>query len=96
MLVYLLVTGGNRPTVKKINEVVPHHSRISREVGPLLPFHIIQFSSFNFTSKMIIVSSPAKPFTYTAKSTASRPMVTTNYELEIEALYASVAKPAKA
>ncbi|KIM91772.1 hypothetical protein PILCRDRAFT_83846 [Piloderma croceum F 1598] len=64
------------PTVKKVNEVVPHHSRISRE--------------------MIIVSSPAKPFTYTAKSTASRPMVTTNYKPEIEALYASVAKTAKA
>jgi hypothetical protein len=41
---------------------------------------------------MIIVASSAKPFTYTAKSTASRSMVTTNYEPEIETLYASVAE----
>ena len=93
MPVYLLAEAKNRPTVKKVNEVAPHHSRISREVRPLVPFRIIQFSSFNFASKMIIVSSPAKPFAYTAKSTASRPMVTTNYKPEIEALYASVAKP---
>jgi len=53
---------------------------------------MIQFTSFNFASKMIIVASPAKLFTYTAKSTASRSMVTTNYEWEIETLYASVAE----
>ena len=41
-------------------------------------------------TQMIIVSSAAKPFTYTAKSTPRRPAIIKEYEPEIEALYATV------
>ncbi|EKM51198.1 uncharacterized protein PHACADRAFT_103930 [Phanerochaete carnosa HHB-10118-sp] len=40
--------------------------------------------------EMIIVSSPAKPFTYTAKGTPRRPAIINEYQPEIEALYATV------
>ncbi len=36
---------------------------------------------------MIIVASPSKPFTYTAKNTARRSAVIADYEEEIEAVY---------
>lgn len=39
---------------------------------------------------MIIVASPNKPFEYTAKFTARRQAIIAAYELEIEALYATV------
>ena len=37
--------------------------------------------------EMIIVSSPSKPFMYTAKNTARRQAILRDYEAEIEALY---------
>lgn len=40
--------------------------------------------------EMIIVSSPHKPFTYTAKNTARRQAILNDYEPEIEALYKAV------
>ena len=39
---------------------------------------------------MIIVTDPAKPFTYTAKNTLRRQAIVAEYEPEIEALYAAV------
>jgi hypothetical protein len=39
---------------------------------------------------MIIVSSPSKPFTYTAKVTARRQAIINDYETEIDALYSCV------
>ena len=39
---------------------------------------------------MIIVTDPAKPFTYTAKNTLRRQAIIAEYEPEIEALYAAV------
>ena len=38
---------------------------------------------------MIIVTSPSKSFTYTAKSTPRRPAIINDYAPEIEALYAA-------
>ncbi|KAF8869841.1 hypothetical protein CPB85DRAFT_1356315 [Mucidula mucida] len=55
------------PTVQRMNEYAPQHSRIFKE--------------------MIIVASPSKPFTYTAKNTARRSAVIADYEEEIEAVY---------
>ncbi|TFK52863.1 acetyl-CoA synthetase-like protein [Heliocybe sulcata] len=40
--------------------------------------------------EMILVASPSKPFTYTAKNTARRQAVLAEYETEIEHLYESV------
>ena len=45
---------------------------------------------------MIIVSSPSKPFTYTAKNTARRQAILQDYEAEIEALYNVVEESAQA
>lgn len=45
---------------------------------------------------MIIVSSPGKPFTYTAKNTARRQAIIYDYAPEIEALYRTVAESMKA
>lgn len=40
--------------------------------------------------QMILVASPSKPFSYTAKNTARRQAIIQDYEPEIEALYAEV------
>jgi len=45
---------------------------------------------------MILVSSPKKPFILTAKLTARRQAVITEYEPEIDALYDRVAETAQA
>lgn len=41
---------------------------------------------------MILVSSPQKPFTYTAKNTARRQAIIAEYDAEIDALYTKVQK----
>lgn len=41
---------------------------------------------------MILVSSPQKPFTYTAKNTARRQAIVAEYDAEIDALYSAVQK----
>lgn len=41
---------------------------------------------------MILVSSPQKPFTYTAKNTARRQAIIAEYDTEIDALYTEVQK----
>lgn len=41
---------------------------------------------------MILVSSPEKPFTYTAKNTARRQAIIADYEEEIDSLYSAVQK----
>ncbi|KAI0784440.1 male sterility protein-domain-containing protein, partial [Abortiporus biennis] len=58
------------PTVERMNEFAPQHSRLFKE--------------------MIIVSTPNKPFTHTAKRTVRRPAVIKEYDPEIEALYQRV------
>lgn len=44
---------------------------------------------------MILVSSPSKPFTYTAKNTVRRQAVISDFADEIDALYATVHKTAQ-
>ncbi len=39
---------------------------------------------------MILIASPSKPFTYTAKNTPRRHAIINEYEPEIEALYAAM------
>ncbi|OBZ79958.1 L-aminoadipate-semialdehyde dehydrogenase large subunit [Grifola frondosa] len=64
------------PTVERMNEYAPQHSRIFKE--------------------MILVASPSKPFTYTAKNTARRQAIINDYEGEIDALYDAVAETTQA
>ncbi|TCD70281.1 putative NRPS-like protein biosynthetic cluster [Steccherinum ochraceum] len=64
------------PTVEKINEYAPQHSRLFKE--------------------MILVTSEAKPFTYTAKATPRRQAIINEYEPEIDAIYAAVAESSQA
>jgi hypothetical protein len=45
---------------------------------------------------MILVSSPNKPFTYTAKGTPRRHAIIEHYALEINALYATIEKSTQA
>lgn len=45
---------------------------------------------------MIIVASPAKPFTYTAKNTPRRQAIINDYEPEIDTLYEVVEESAQA
>lgn len=44
---------------------------------------------------MILVASPNKPFTYTAKNTARRQAIIIDYEPEIDKLYVDVAETAQ-
>ncbi|KAJ7769931.1 hypothetical protein B0H16DRAFT_1516867 [Mycena metata] len=46
--------------------------------------------------EMILVSSPTKPFTYTAKNTARRQAIIADYEIEIDAVYATVEETTQA
>lgn len=45
---------------------------------------------------MILVTSPAKPFSYTAKNTPRRHAIIDKYDQEIEALYAAAAETTQA
>ena len=45
--------------------------------------------------EMILVASPSKPFTYTAKGTTRRKAIVNDYEPEIEAAYKSVEESAQ-
>ncbi|KAK0480581.1 hypothetical protein IW261DRAFT_1473414 [Armillaria novae-zelandiae] len=64
------------PTVKRMNEFAPQHSRLFKE--------------------MIVVAKPTKPFTYTAKNTARRQAILTDYSDEILAAYETVAESTQA
>jgi hypothetical protein len=44
---------------------------------------------------MILVASPSKPFTYTAKATARRQAIIADYNHEIDALYKAVTETTK-
>ncbi|THV07008.1 acetyl-CoA synthetase-like protein [Dendrothele bispora CBS 962.96] len=64
------------PTVEKMNNFAPQHSRLFKEEPSC--------------HQMILVASPAKPFTYTAKNTARRQAILNDYDKEIERLYETV------
>ncbi|KAF7984474.1 hypothetical protein HWV62_14586 [Athelia sp. TMB] len=65
------------PTVELMNDFAPQHSRVFKEMT-------------NSAQKMIIVTSPEKPFQYTVKRTPRRSVVLNDYAKEIEKLYAAV------
>ena len=75
-----------RPTVEKMNRFAPQHSRIFKEVVMLIPMPYYDDSPI---VQMILVASPSKPFTYTAKNTPRRQAIINEYEKEIETLYTS-------
>ena len=54
------------------------------------------FSPSKLSEQMILVSSPKKPFIFTAKFTARRQAVIAEYEPEIDALYDAVNETAQA
>jgi hypothetical protein len=62
---------------------IPDYSK--KYVLPLLGYH-----GLHLVSQMILVSSPSKPFTYTAKGGARRQAVIADYEDGIDALYLAV------
>jgi hypothetical protein len=62
---------------------IPDYSR--KYVLPLLGCHVP-----HLVAQMILVSSPSKPFTYTAKGSTRRQAVIADYEDGIDALYLAV------
>ena len=74
--------------MERLNDHAPTHSRIFKEVRAF-PYGVSMSLIFE---QMILVSSPSKPFTYTAKGTARRQAVIADYEDEINAMYTTVAK----
>ena len=63
-----------RPTVERMNDYAPQHSRLFKE--------------------MILVTSPEKPFMYTAKGSTRRGAILNEYEAEIDACYQEVERSA--
>lgn len=78
----------NRPTIERANDYAPQHSRIFKEV------RIHSQSDHNLliylTIKMVLVTSPSKPFQYTVKGSPRRHIILQEYHDEIEALYKEV------
>ncbi len=75
----------SRPTVEEANAIAPSHSRIFKEV---CMSEVISNTQHLQDLKMILVSSPAKPFAFTAKGTPRRHIILADYANEIDAAYA--------
>lgn len=79
-----------------MNAYAPQHSRIFKEVCNILPFNVFYTSRVAYVAfpsiQMILVSTPNKPFTYTAKNTARRQAILADYDAEIVSLYDAVQK----
>jgi hypothetical protein len=71
-----------------MNDYAPQHSRLFKEASYFLTFIGMILTKFHY--QMILVSSPSKPFTYTAKGTPRRHAIIKEYSPEIDALYATV------
>ncbi|KAJ6471940.1 hypothetical protein C8R45DRAFT_1013604 [Mycena sanguinolenta] len=74
------------PTIEKMNEFAPQHSRLFKEVC----IAVVELPDSLTHVKMILVARPDKPFTYTAKMTVRRKAVIADYEAEIAAVYETV------
>ncbi|KAF4585088.1 putative PKS/NRPS-like protein biosynthetic cluster [Pleurotus pulmonarius] len=72
-------------TVEEANGIAPSHSRIFKEVCMA---EVISNTQDLQGLKMILVSSPAKPFAFTAKGTPRRHIILAEYANEIDAAYA--------
>ncbi|KZT28667.1 acetyl-CoA synthetase-like protein [Neolentinus lepideus HHB14362 ss-1] len=79
----------------------PMHRFDPRDTDKLVAFRNLIWPTLEYTNQyapqhsrifkeMILVASPSKPFTYTAKNTARRQAILAEYEAEIQALYDSV------
>ena len=78
----------SRPSVERLNAYAPQHSRLFKEVREFISILHIKLSEI--TVQMIIVASPSKPFSYTAKMTVRRQAILKSYDEEINALYNNV------
>ena len=74
-----------RPTVERLNDFAPQHSRLFKEARTAICIYDTMLT--DVTLQMIIVASPSKPFVYTAKMTARRQAILKDYDEEINALY---------
>ena len=74
-----------RPTVERLNDFAPQHSRLFKEARTAIWIYDTMLT--NMTLQMIIVASPSKPFVYTAKMTARRQAILKEYDAEINFLY---------
>lgn len=89
----LIVSFALRTSVERMNDYAPQHSRIFKEVSKT---HCCLTFTMKHASQMILVTSPHKPFTWTAKNTPRRHAIIKEYDPEIEALYAAAAETAQA
>jgi hypothetical protein len=74
--------------VERLNAYAPQHSRLFKEVRTSALY--LDTKPTKITVQMIVVSSPAKPFVYTAKMTARRQAIIKDYDKEINALYDAI------
>lgn len=74
--------------MERLNAYAPQHSRLFKEVRTCIL--ILYFKLSEMSVQMIIVASPSKPFSYTAKMTARRQAILRDYDEEINAVYNSV------
>lgn len=89
-----------RPTIERMNEFAPQHSRLFKEArhSPFGEHHrfLGDKALTVLLEQMILVSSPKKPFVLTAKLTARRQAVIAQYEPEIDGLYEAVDETTRA
>ncbi|TFY82198.1 hypothetical protein EWM64_g1812 [Hericium alpestre] len=78
------------PSVEKLNEFAPAHSRLFKEVGYSTLYSKNNVTRIPVPYQMILVPSPDKPFEYTAKGSPRKGAIVKAYDAEIEALYAAV------
>lgn len=71
--------------MERLNAYAPQHSRLFKEVRAFISILYIRLSETSV--QMIIVASPSKPFSYTAKMTVRRQAVLKDYDEKINALY---------
>lgn len=76
------------PSIQKMNDIAPSHSRLFKEVSVLCR---MPSNSHNLYFKMIIFSSPEKPFAVTPKGTVRRAFTLKAYDAEIDELYSTLA-----
>lgn len=97
-LFYLLVSDAipsvHRPTAEQANSSAPSHARLFKEVG--IHTCIARMMEAEPLVQMILVASPSKRFAYSVKGAPRRRAVLSQYEDEIEAVYAAAAEPTQA
>jgi len=67
----------------------PHQHTLVYSKRCLTNFFLLQLA---YSSQLVIVSDPSKPFSYTAKGAPRRAAILSDYDVDIEALYNEVGK----